>query len=247
MTSRRRVRAAIGVALLVGSAAGSILAVALPVCGEPTPSTPTFAAGSTNTLSWSAGSPTGGGFTLEVAVSSVTLAGGSFRDKIATKSVSSSTRSYEFTGLAERTHYYHLRATSNATCTTGPWSEVDSTTQDATGPVVSITTRAPMTPYIMSSVTIRGTASDAPTAPATVASGARVVTVVLQNDIAPLGAQQGDPPRKTASVDVDGTWTVTFEAVKLGMFTATATGYDRLDNPSTEPAVLMFTAVGSPT
>lgn len=226
-------------------AAVASVAHAVPVCGIPSPSATAFAQGDANTLRWTPGSPVGGGFTIEVAASSALLANGSLRDVVQTAFPSASATSRDFTGLDERAYWYHILARGNSTCTTSPWSPLVSTIQDATGPEITITTPPPSGPYVMSSVRLAGFAIDRPHGLAPTASGAKSVTVELDDTTPALGSLH-DPIQQSIATDVDGSWSTTFNSLPLGTYTASVTGVDRVGNVSGAPATFNFVVVNAP-
>jgi hypothetical protein len=214
-------------------------------CAVPAPTAPAFAQGTSNTLGWSqpTGAAQGSRFTVEVSASDLRKTDGSFTSVEQSASVTGSARAKTFSGLAERRHYYHLRAEASSTCTAGAWSSIVSTTQDATPPVVTVASPEPV--YVDEDVTITGTAVDTPTAPATAASGARDVLVVLDNQIAALGAMH-DQPRDRVDVNGDGTWTATFSGLSLGIYSITTTATDKVGNTSPESATGNVIVIAAP-
>jgi len=110
-----------------------------PDCETPVASAPEFAPGTTNTVTWTA--VTSGGFQFEVASSAALDADGSFVDAnlVATVgNIADTATQYTVSDLTEQTHYFHVRAkTKPQVCQASPWGNTVSTTQDATGPVVT--------------------------------------------------------------------------------------------------------------
>lgn len=116
-------------------------------------SLPAYTKGTSMTISWTA---TTGATSYDCQVSTSS----SFATVLSTQSPTSP--SATFTGLTDGTLYYY-RARATGSSETSAWSNVVSSTQDATPPVVAISTPVTGTSYTTthSSVVIKGTASDA--------------------------------------------------------------------------------------
>ncbi|HEX9776302.1 MAG TPA: hypothetical protein VGB83_12090 [Actinomycetota bacterium] len=229
-----------------------VVAGALPVasraatpCGSVAISLPAFARGSDNLVSWTV---TGQGSSVEIEISTTpdTTSEGAFASTVQSFSASASGSPREIHGLAERTHYFHARATKPGACTPGPWSTIKSSTQDATPPVITITSQEQTSVgavFLNEDATIVGTAADEAGGAAVIASGAKTVTVTLANTTPVLGA--GTPPDPlTVSVAPDGNWSATFEGISSGTYVAEAAARDNVGNVS-DPATLSFVLVAA--
>lgn len=199
-----------------------------PTCGTPVMATPpAFASGDENTVSWTAPSPTGGGFVLAVSASPALNADGSFQTVEQTDgSLSSSTVSHTVSGLSESTHYYQVRAkTRSGACIASAWSGVVATTQDSTGPVATIVTPTDGQLVAAEPFTVTGTLTDAGSGPAD-------ATVTITNTTAGIDVLF---PAQSLTVDArSGTWTATFPGLAAGRYTIDATGVDQLGHVSAE-------------
>src|SRR5437899_12372574 len=103
----------------------------LPPCGTPTVSAPAYAAGSTNTITWTLSGTVGAGFIVEVA-----LTPDFAQPEQSVGNLAASADSYTFAGLSDAQHYYHVRTKAlSGICTASQWSVPVSTIQDATPPV----------------------------------------------------------------------------------------------------------------
>lgn len=213
----------LGVAVLPAEAAPP------PSCGTPTMATPpAFVSGSTNTVSWTASSPTGGGFVLAVSASSALNADGSFQAlERSYGSLSSSTLSHTVSGLTEGTHYYQVRAkTRSGVCTASSWSGIVATTQDSTGPVASIITPTDGQLIAAEPFTVTGTLTDTGSGPAD-------ATITVTNTTTGIAALF---PVQSQTLDArSGSWTATFTGLAAGNYTIEASGVDLLGHPSAEP------------
>lgn len=224
----RRVGLALLAAVGLGLAVLPADAAPLPRCGTPTMATPpAFAAGDTNTVSWTAPAPAGGGFVLAVSGSPALNADGSFQTvEQSLGSLGSSTLSHTVTGLSEATHYYQVRAkTRSGACTASAWSGIVATTQDSTGPVATIVTPTEGQLVAGEPFTVTGTLTD-------VGSGPADATVTVTNTTAGVAALF---PAQSLTVDARaGTWSATFDGLAAGTYTIEATGVDQLGHASAE-------------
>lgn len=213
-----------------------------------------FALNGQATIAWDH-STASGGFNIQVALSPETDDTGAFADVERSKSTGSAARSWTFSGLEERTYYYHVQAkTRTGVCTRSAWSNIVAITQDDTGPVVEITTEAEpvagvvptgyATFLLEDNVVIHGTADDLPGEEDTPSSGARVVVVTLQNTTPVVGG--GDEPVvKEVYVDTDGTWLASFPGLSLGTYQLSAVGVDLVSNQSEDADTLNVLVVSA--
>jgi len=226
----KKMSSRLSLAALVTVAAGMMSATAgpsLPACATPELSAPDAAQGSSNTVEWTQpeGTLEGSGFILEVASTPARDTDGSLLDvERSIGDIPSSARSYTFEDLSEGEHWYAIRAkTKPQTCLASTWSESEvSTIQDSTGPEVAITSPEDGHIFLLESVTIAGTLTDA-------GSGPDSVTVTLSNTT----------PVQPEAITVDastGEWTVTFSDVLPGTYHVTASGVDKVGNASETPA-----------
>ncbi|HLF99299.1 MAG TPA: hypothetical protein VI916_02435 [Acidimicrobiia bacterium] len=199
-------------------------------CETPVASAPEFAPGTTNTVTWTAGSS--GGFQIEVASGPETEGNGSFVDAnlvFVDGSIAATATQYTVSGLAEQTHYFHVRAkTKPQGCNASPWGNVVSTTQDATGPSAEVD--SPTVPLVISALDgkVTGTASDA-------GSGVASVSVAFTPDL--LGAAEIRP------ADGTSTWEVTTAGLAPGLYTVTATATDAIGNTGSPSAAVTIIIV----
>jgi hypothetical protein len=229
MRVKRYLACALGFTVVAGPLAASISADAAQAapCAAAAPSAPAYAKGAANTVVWQF---SGGGhdFKLEWSHSSATAADGSFvTPEGSIPNIPLSATSQAVSGLSEAQHFYHVRTDGGALCS-NTWSPTVSTIQDATAPLVTITSSSPL----INQVTVSGTAVDWPAASAPSGSGATSVTVGLANAMPMLGSLLGQPAPVTVPVAPDGTWSATFHGTMVGAYTASATGTDRVGNVS---------------
>lgn len=221
-------------ALIASGVTYSAQGAPLPKCGTPTIETGSvFAAGDTNTVTWSAVDPAGG-FELVVASTGAVDGSGKLVDvERSDGSLSASTFNSTVTGLTEGTHHYQVRAkTKPQTCAAGAWSNVVATTQDQTGPAVAITSPTDGALLVAEPFTVTGTATDALSGPDEV-----TVWVTPAHDLAGVAVV------RTATVDASsGEWSATFEGLSLGSYEIRATGTDAVGNASADPALVTVTA-----
>lgn len=241
---------AVFVAALGAVLSATVLASAedapLPVCATPQPQGPAYAAGTTNTITWTIPSaPTGSIFDIEIATAPDTDPDpdGSFVDANLVQpriGVNASELEREFTGLEERTYHYHMRSRGKTgICMESPWSDAGdaepvATTQDATSPHAEITTENPSAHALQ--VVLEGTATDpAPAGSSSPASGAHQVVVALAH-VTPLGTLvfTDQPPEAIATVGNDGSWETTISGIDPGVYAAVATVFDGVGNASDE-------------
>ncbi len=181
--------------------AGTLTVVTVPVLNP----VPAYSSGTSSTLTWPA-VPSATDYTVQIATSS------DFTIGLSSQTVTTSTAT--FTGLTSGTLYYY-RATTNYNATSTPYSNVVSSTQDATSPVVAFTTSSGSTTH--TSLQVQGTASDA-------ASGLASVTL---NGV-------------TATL-TSGTWSATLP-LSLGSNTLIATATDNAGNTASASIALTRSA-----
>lgn len=251
----RRTRTFLAAAMLASSfGALTVARAALPECAVPQLSAPPFAGDGRNQIVWF--QPTdqtqGGGFQIEVAFDPQTAAGGEFVSLVDSQvnvirsiPAGPDDRSILIEDLPERTLFYHVRvkaSANNCTVPLNPWSNIVSTTQDYTGPRVTMRAQNSGV-YALGSVIVEGTAEDLPADGAEIASGADSVDIVMDNTTPLLGTFNGD---QTVDVADDGTWTATFEDVPLGTYNLTATGKDAVGNESRTSPRISIIVVSTP-
>ncbi|HEX9697040.1 MAG TPA: hypothetical protein VGB64_12110 [Actinomycetota bacterium] len=219
-------------AMMVGGFAGAS-AAPLPNCAVPVLSADAFAAGDTNTVTWTQpdDASEGGGFILEVASSPTRDLDGSLFDVEQTiGSLAASDRSFTLSGLSESAHWYSIKAkTKPQSCQASGWSAADiSTIQDATGPVVTILSPDEGHIYLLETVTVSGIVTDDGSGPAT-------VTVAMTNTTPVVGEIVGAPESITVDAS-DGTFSATFTGVLPGTYEFSASAVDNVGNESSESA-----------
>lgn len=252
MRNRTRLLAAVMLASMFGAL--TVARASLPECAVPTLDAPPFAGDGRNQVFWSQpnGPTQGGGFQVEVAYNPQTAAGGEFAslvngqvNVIRNVPAGPSDRSLVIDDLPERTLYYHVRvraSAGNCTVPMNPWSNIVSTTQDYTGP--RVTMRAQGTGvFVLGDVVVLGTAQDLPATGVALASGARSVHLVMDNTTPLLGTFNAE---QDVDIDEDGNWTATFEDVPLGTYNVTATGKDAVGNESTTSPRISIIVVAAP-
>lgn len=235
MKKRTLALLAVSASTLVVGSGWAVQAASSPKCGTPVvAATPDFAPGETNDVAWTAPAPTGGGFVLNVSASPDLNPDGSFVTvEKSFGSLSSSTSAYTVSGLAEGAHYYNVRAKNKPQgCSASAWSNVVSTVQDQTGPLVEIVTPEDDGLVVGQSFTVSGTVSDA-------LSGPGQVTVSITNTtpgVAELFAPQ------TATVDGStGEWSTTFAGPSVGTYVIEASAVDQVGNESAQAATRTVT------
>jgi hypothetical protein len=163
---------------------------------------PAFVTGTTCTITW-------GSVTAATTYDVQSSTSPSFATTFSSETVSNTTATV--TGLTNgTTYYYRVRANSGAPANaSSPWSIVTSATQDATAPVVAITSPATGAYTTFGSITVTGTATDTISGVASVTvngitattsngfaqwsatvpvnSGANVLTAIVQDNAQPGG------------------------------------------------------------
>lgn len=212
-------------------------ASSLPKCGTPTMAVPAaYAAGSTNTVSWTAPAPVGKGFIMEISTSPAVNPDGSFvSPQVSDGSVPSTTLSYAASGLTEGAHYYQVRAKTNAqVCLASGWSGAVSTIQDQTGPDVAISSPSDGSTTVAEPFTVSGTSFDA-------LSGSDTVTVTVTNTTPGLSLVIAP---QTQTVDAStGNWSATFAGPSVGTYLIEASGLDQVGNASATSDSVTVTVV----
>jgi hypothetical protein len=242
----RSVRGAVAAAMVMALGGAFTSAGALPVCATPTASTPMFARGTSNTVSWTVGEPHGG-FEIEVAGSPDTDATGAFVEPLQALTTGRFATQREFDGLEERQYFYHVRSIDKAgVCTASPWSALVTTIQDQTAPAATFTTEPltplPFAPFVLEDpIVLEGAATDAPGEHVSLASGAAEVVVNLEAGVPDGGV---DTVTQIGDVNGDGTWSVAFSGIQPGMYVAYATAIDAVRNAADSPARLEILVVG---
>jgi hypothetical protein len=169
--------------------AGTLTVVTAPVLNA----LPAYTAGTSRSITWPA--VTGAtGYTVQIATNS------GFTTGLSSQTIATNTAT--FTGLTSGTLYYY-RATANYNAASTPYSNTVSSTQDATNPVVAITTSTGSTTH--TSLQITGTASD---------TGSGLVSVIVNG--------------VTATI-TSGAWSATLP-LNVGSNTVTATATDNASN-----------------
>jgi len=184
----------------------SLTALAPPVAPTLT-ALPTWLNGNYNGLTWPAVT---GATTYLVQISS----SANFTTPLLSETVSSTRVS--FSSLADGTTYYYRVAAVNSVGTS-PWSATVSSVQDATPPLISITSPTSGTSTAATTITVTGTASDA-------TSG--IASVRVNNSVA------------ATTTNGYATWTATVP-IGFGTTVVTATAVDGAGNPTTAAAVLV--------
>ena len=250
MGNRSRLLLTIGIAAMCFP----MSAQALPLCSTPSPAANAFSQGASKTLTWTVGSPNGGGFVIEVATEATFDGDGSFKDSklVQTATVSSSARERTFSGLLERRYFYHLRANARSgVCDASQWSATVSTVQDATLPSAEFTmpSNSPVEgveipPVHGGSTSLRGRVTDPVGPGAPVSSGAKSAVVRLTNTTPVLGGTGEPIPPRSVATDVDGSFIASYTGLAPGLYAATVTGVDGVGNESAAPDSYAFVVAG---
>lgn len=221
---------------------------ALSPCPPPQAFAFPYAPGDENTISWNAS--VAGGFRIQVA------ADPAFSQIVATAEPGANQSERTFSDLAEAQHWYRVKAkAASGMCSDSAWSAPVSTIQDATAPVVSITTspqpigpvpvRPPVPVFLMNSeVRLEGMAVDRPGGSAPSGAGPHSVTWALVNTTPVVGA--GAVVTGTALVDTDGSWLVRLQGAQkppTGTYSFEARGIDKVGNIADEPERLAIVVI----
>jgi hypothetical protein len=216
-----------GASLMVGLPGAR--ADALPACATPTVSAHTYAQGSANTVTWTVSGTRGSGFIAEVG-----LTPDFAHPEQTVGSIAADANSFTFTGLSEARHFYHVRTkTLSGVCSASAWSTLVATVQDATPPVVTITTPQDGDVETGSTLTVAGTIVDLPGGTAPSGSGPNSILVGISacvnvsygNCVGPAGSQ-------SQSQFTSGAWSVTFSNLSSGPYLVTVAGIDNVSNYS---------------